>query len=270
MTAALNVKHLGVQWPDTDTPALHEVFATAAPARWTAIIGPNGAGKSTLLRAVAGLLPLGAQLHGDIEWQGRPINTWSRQALARHVAWLGQGEQGAEEWRALDVVRLGRLPSQTWWPSASDPEDERIVEATMRQTDTWSLRHTPLGSMSGGERQRVRLARVMAVRAKVLLMDEPLANLDPPHQADWLQWIQALTGQGHTVISVLHELNIALRADHIWLVAQGRVLAQGRASYAPMRAAIEAAFDHRISLHPIQDQWVALPQASKHSNLQAG
>lgn len=196
-------------------------------------------------------------------WGGRELRQWSRAALAQHLAWLGQGEQGGDEWQAIDLVRLGRLPQQGWWPKSADAADEAIVEAAMRQTDTWSLRHTPLRAMSGGERQRVRLARVLAVQANVLLMDEPLANLDPPHQADWLRWVRDLNQNGQTVISVLHELNIALRADHIWLIHHGDIVAQGSAEQSEMRAAIERAFDHRVMLHRLNDQWVALPEVDR-------
>ena len=263
MTPALEFRDLTVQWPDTDTPSLDGVSAMAPRGQWTAIIGPNGAGKSTLLRAVARLLPDHAPTQGQVCWDARRLTDWSRAALAQHVAWLGQGEQGGDEWQAIDVVRLGRLPQQGWWPKSADAEDEAIVEAAMRQTDTWPLRHTPLRSMSGGERQRVRLARVLAVQAQVLLMDEPLANLDPPHQADWLGWVRDLNRGGQTVISVLHELNVALRADHIWLVHHGDIVAQGHADQPELRAAIERAFDRRVTLHALHDQWVALPEVSR-------
>ncbi|MEY2994787.1 MAG: hypothetical protein RL357_1722 [Pseudomonadota bacterium] len=263
MTAALELRGLSVHWPDTDAACLDGVGGVAPQGQWTAIIGPNGAGKSTLLRAAARLLPEHTQTSGEVIWQGRELHQWSRAALAQHLAWLGQAEQGGDEWQAMDVVRLGRLPQQGWWPKSADAEDEAIVEQAMRQTDTWSLRHTPLRAMSGGERQRVRLARVLAVQAQVLLMDEPLANLDPPHQADWLGWVRQLNRNGQTVISVLHELNMALRADHIWLVHHGDIVAQGSADQSEMRAAIERAFGHRVSLHRLHDQWVALPEVQR-------
>ncbi|MCE1251842.1 MAG: ATP-binding cassette domain-containing protein, partial [Comamonadaceae bacterium] len=114
--------------------------------------------------------------------------------------------------------------------------------------------------LSGGERQRVLLARALAVQAQVLLMDEPLANLDPPHQADWLQTVRALTAAGRTVVSVLHELGMALHADSLVVLQQGRVLHHGPGAAAATHQAVQAVFEQRVAIHALQGQWVALPQ----------
>jgi ABC-type cobalamin/Fe3+-siderophores transport system ATPase subunit len=106
------------------------------------------------------------------------------------------------------------------------------------------------------------LARALAVQADVLLMDEPLANLDPPHQADWLEVVQGLVAQGKTVISVLHEITMALHADEMVVMAQGRVTHQGACDAAATHRALEAVFDHRIAIHPLDGQWVAMPKAN--------
>ncbi|MBC7620046.1 MAG: ATP-binding cassette domain-containing protein, partial [Candidatus Saccharibacteria bacterium] len=113
---------------------------------------------------------------------------------------------------------------------------------------------------SGGERQRVLLARALAVQAQVLLMDEPLANLDPPHQADWLAVVQALVAKGTTVVSVLHEISMALNADQLVVMAQGRVAHQGSTRDTASHAALVEVFDRRIAIHSIEGQWVALPR----------
>jgi iron complex transport system ATP-binding protein len=106
----------------------------------------------------------------------------------------------------------------------------------------------------------VLLARALAVEAHVLLMDEPLANLDPPHQADWLDLVQALVREGKTVVSVLHEIAMALHADELVVMAQGRITHQGRCAEPATHRALEAVFDHRIEVHALQGQWVALPR----------
>jgi ABC-type cobalamin/Fe3+-siderophores transport system ATPase subunit len=115
--------------------------------------------------------------------------------------------------------------------------------------------------LSGGERQRALLARALAVQAQVLLMDEPLANLDPPHQADWLDVVRSLTKEGKTVVSVLHELTMALQAQHMVVMSQGQVMHQGACTDAATHLAVEAVFDHRISIHALDGHFVALPQA---------
>jgi iron complex transport system ATP-binding protein len=106
----------------------------------------------------------------------------------------------------------------------------------------------------------VLLARALAVEAEVLLMDEPLANLDPPHQADWMHTVRALVAQGRTVVSVLHELSMALAADTVAVMAEGRLLHHGAAADPATHGALEAVFDNRIVVHRVADQWIALPR----------
>lgn len=238
-------------------PLLHGVQVQVPAQRWTAVVGPNGAGKSTLLRALAGLQPRKAW-QGQLDLLGRPLAAWSGRQRARALSWMGQNEAVAQELCSYDVVMLGRLPHQAWLapPSA---HDHAVVRQCLEMTQAWDWRHRPLAELSGGERQRVLLARTLAVQAQVVLMDEPLANLDPPHQSDWMQTVQQLVRQGHTVVSVLHELGIALQSDHMLVMQAGRVLHQGATHDAATHAALEAVFDHRIRIRQVEDMWMALP-----------
>lgn len=226
-------------------------------ACWTSIVGPNGAGKSTLLRALAGVLPCA----GDLLLHGAPLARMSPRQRARTLAWLAQsgaGEASADDLTVYDVVLLGRLPHQAWL-SPPGPADHAAVERALRQTGAWDWQCRPLGALSGGERQRVLLARLLAVQADVMLMDEPLANLDPPHQADWIALVRELVAQGRTVVSVLHEITLALMADEVVVMAQGRVVHAGAAQAAAAHRALESVFDGRIAIHPLGDRWVAIP-----------
>ncbi len=130
-------------------------------------------------------------------------------------SWPGwaRTKAAADDLTVLDVAMLGRLPHQAWLRRPVGRPGRG--GAALRQTQAWDWRERPLGQLSGGERQRVLLARALAVNAAVLLMDEPLANLDPPHQADWLLLVRSLVAQGSTVVSVLHELSMALHADEM-------------------------------------------------------
>jgi len=233
---------------------LRDVDLRVEPGCWTAIVGPNGAGKSTLLRCLAGLQPMAGEVHlGE-----RPIQAWPGRERGRTLAWLGQAEQGADDLRAFDVVMLGRLPHQAWLAPPS-PADLAAVERAMQATQSWAWRDRPMGQLSGGERQRVLLARALAVEAEVLLMDEPLSHLDPPHQADWLQIVRSLVAAGRTVVSVLHELNVALMADRLVVMQQGRVMHHGSSDDPVGHAALSEVFEHRVRLHQLAGQWVALP-----------
>jgi len=253
VTAALQARNIGVALGGT--PVLHGIDVALPAARWTSVVGPNGAGKSTLLKALAGLL----QHSGQVQLLDRPMAQWRGRDRARRLAWLGQGEQGADDLSVWDVAMLGRLPHQPWLAPPSDA-DRAAVEQALRATQAWDWRERPLGALSGGERQRVLLARLLAVQAEVMLMDEPLANLDPPHQADWLLLVRELVAQGKTVVSVLHEIGMALHADQMVVMAQGRVRHQGACDDAATHQALEHVFDHRIAIHPLGDQWVALPR----------
>jgi iron complex transport system ATP-binding protein len=235
-------------------PVLHGIDVTIPAGRWTAIAGPNGAGKTTLLKALAMLLPAA----GGIDILGRPASAWSARERALAIAWLGQGDGGAEDLLARDVVMLGRLPHQHWLglPTAAD---HAAVHAAMAQTQCWDWRDRPLGRLSGGERQRVLLARALAVEAKILLMDEPLTHLDPPHQADWLAIVRRHVAGGGTAVSVLHEIGIALQADDLLLLQDGRVAHHGATGDPATHRALEAVFQQRVQVHPVAGRWVPLP-----------
>ncbi|MFT7771695.1 ABC transporter ATP-binding protein [Roseateles sp.] len=230
-------------------------IALDVPAgRWTAIVGPNGAGKSTLLRAVAGL----QRCEGRVTLEGRPLPDWPARALARQLAWMGQHETGADDLTALDVVLLGRLPHRPWLapPTAAD---HAAARQAMDATQSWAWRERRLGSLSGGERQRVLLARALAVQAPLTLMDEPLAHLDPPHQAEWMALVRKRVAGGHGVVSVLHELHLALQADHLVLMANGRIVHAGAPADPTTHDALKRVFGPSLRIAQIDGCWVALP-----------
>jgi iron complex transport system ATP-binding protein len=156
-----------------------------------------------------------------------------------------------------DVVMLGRLPHQSWWSGPSD-QDHAVVEALLQAHGLRDWRYRSLNTLSGGERQRVLLLRALAVQAPVLLMDEPIANVDAPHQADWLATVQQLTQSGTTVVSVLHDLNLALRADQLLVMQAGRVKLQASPQDPALHACLQSVFDHRLSIQQLGAQWVAL------------
>lgn len=206
--------------------------------------------------ALAGLMPLA---HGQVHLWGQPLAQWPNKERAKQVAWLGQKSVQADDLRVQDVVMLGRIPHQGWFSSPS-PQDLQAVEAAMAQTHCAAWVNRAFGELSGGEQQRVLLARALAVRAKVMLMDEPLANLDPPHQADWLLTIRRLLSQGVTVVSVLHELPIALQADELLVMRQGQVDHQGATNSETTHQALSRVFDHRIRILQVEGQWTCLPR----------
>jgi len=253
VSAALAAESVGVTL--NGNVVLKDVNLSVPPRRWTAVVGPNGAGKTTLLKAMAQLVPH----EGRVLWSGRDAARIPPRERARSLAWLGQGESGAEDLLAQDVVMLGRLPHQPWLGTPSSLDRDAVANA-MRETQCDGWRTRPLGQLSAGERQRVLLARALAVRADMLLMDEPLANLDPPHQSDWLGIVRAHVARGGTAVSVLHEITLALHADELVVMNGGRVVHQGESSSASTHRALEDVFQARIAVRFVDGQWVALPR----------
>lgn len=253
MSAALQTRQLSAELGGRQVLKSIDLQITAGS--WTCVVGPNGAGKSTLLKAMAGLLPHS----GQVLWQGQLLASLTRQQRALQLSWLGQGETSTLDLRVWDVAMLGRLPHQSWM-GAPSAHDAQMVEAALKATQAWDWRERMLGELSGGERQRVLLARAMAGNAPTMLMDEPLANLDPPHQVDWLEQVHCLLAQATTVVSVLHEIGMALHADDIVVMREGQVLHHGAASDAATHSAIESVFDQRIQIRALDGQWVVLPR----------
>jgi iron complex transport system ATP-binding protein len=215
---------------------------------WTAIVGPNGAGKSSLLRCLAGLWTThrAASLQGGIRLRDEELLHMPSQRRAQEIAWLGQSESASEELRVWDVVMLGRLPHMGWMGSPQ-ALDHAACEQALRAVQALDWRERLLGELSVGERQRVLVARALASQAPIMLMDEPLAHLDAPHQADWLALVRALTRAGTTVVSVLHELPMALQADELVVMRAGRLVYQGAANEEAWRV-VEAVFDQRFTI----------------------
>jgi iron complex transport system ATP-binding protein len=240
------------------TPVLHDISVRFEAGRWTSIVGPNGAGKSTLLKVLAGVLPP-VQDGGRVELFGEVMSQIAPRERAKKLAWLGQNEASADDLTVFDVAMLGRLPHQAWL-AAPNQVDTAAVEQALRSTQAWEWRGRALGQLSGGERQRVLLARALAVQADVLLMDEPLANLDPPHQSDWLTLVRQLVAAGKTVVSVLHETTMALQADDMLIMAAGRVTHFGTTADAVTHRALEHIFENRIAIKTIENMLVSLPK----------
>jgi iron complex transport system ATP-binding protein len=201
---------------------LDAVTATIAPGRVTAILGPNGAGKSTLLRAAATLV----RAEGGILVDGDDVVQLNPRDRARRIGYLPQ--DAAVHWnlRAREVVALGRLPH-----AASPAEDREAITRALDATATTAFADRPIATLSGGEKARVLLARVLAGEPRYLLADEPLAALDPAHQIDLVARLRAYAEQGAGVAVVVHDLLQAqVAADDAILLDRGRVVASGPAA----------------------------------------
>jgi iron complex transport system ATP-binding protein len=197
------------------------------PGRFVALAGPNGAGKTTLLRAIAGLSPVA----GNINVGGTNLNALSRQERAKQMAYLPQGHQVHWPLTVRDVVALGRYPHGLSDPSQLSVDHARAIDTAMSRTQTLPFADRRIMNLSGGERARVMLARVLAVEAPILLADEPTSSLDPRHQILVMNDLKAESRRGALVVVVTHDIWLASRlADEIVLINEGCIVAHGHPS----------------------------------------
>ena len=232
--------------------AVRAASFTLAPGELVALVGPNGAGKSTLLRTLAGLMAHG----GTVAWRGQALARLDQRERARTIAYLPQNPPVHWPLLARELVDLARLPHRAYGarPSAADAD---AVTAAMRETDTLEFAARSVERLSAGERARVLLARALAVQAPVLLVDEPIATLDPYHQLHVMNVLRTYAtgnGQGEQrlVVAVLHDLGLAARfCTRALLMNDGTIVKDG-----PPRIALGAA--------PIRDHYRVEPLISDH------
>jgi iron complex transport system ATP-binding protein len=235
---------------------LRDVSLALVAGELVALVGPNGAGKSTLVAVASGVR---AATRGEVRLDGRPIQGWSRLAVARRLAVVAQGEELPAGYRVEEVVALGRTP-HIGFLRALGEGDRRAVEAAMRAADVWRLRDRPVDALSGGERQRVVLARAYAQAPFVLLLDEPTSHLDLRYQVEALRSARAAADRGVAVLVVLHDLNLAARAaDRVVLLHAGRVVADGTPAQVFDEARLRAVYGADVRVRIVEGAPTVLP-----------
>ena len=241
MTAALEAHDVSVTYGRARV--LSQVSVTVEHGEWVALIGPNGAGKTTLLRALAGV----ATFAGRILVEGRSVLSSTRRELALVMALVPQQPQTPSELTVAEYILLGRTPHIGYF-SSERRSDRLAAERAMARLSLRGFAERTLGSLSGGELQRVVLARALAQEAPILLLDEPTSALDLGRQQQALELIDSLRRDSElTVISAMHDLSLAGQyADRLVLLKDGRVVAQGTSDDVLSEETIAAHYEARI------------------------
>ena len=228
---------------------LTDVSLSLSAGHLVALVGPNGAGKTTLLRALAGLVPS----TGAVHVRGDALASLPLRERAKRFGYLPQGHVVHWPLPARDIVALGRFPHGVTDPARMTAKDLDAVSHAMQAADVVEFAGRRVTELSGGERSRVALARVLAVEAPVILADEPIASLDPRHQIDVMKSLRTAADGGVLVIVVTHDLGLAARfADHVMVLSAGRLVSQGAPAAALSEQVMHNVF--RISAYRAEHQ----------------
>lgn len=253
----LKIKNLSAGY--ASRPVLKNINLDVKKGETLALLGPNGSGKSTLLRAISGLLPAE---EGSISLAGQPIGLLKPAERARWVSVVPQNASLPGAFTAWETVLLGRTPYINFFGRVSG-RDEEIARCALEKVDALALAERCMGELSGGEQQRVLLARALTQSAPILLLDEPTTYLDLQHQMTLLNLVHQLArSEALTVIIALHDLNLAARyADRIALLVNGQIKALGTARQVLRADVIGEAYSWPVQVieHPFLDAPLILP-----------
>ncbi|HID92688.1 MAG TPA: ABC transporter ATP-binding protein [bacterium (Candidatus Stahlbacteria)] len=222
-------------------PVIKELSFSINEGDFLVIIGPNGAGKSTLLRAMCGILK---PWKGDILFHGKNLSSYNRRTLAKFIGVVPQRSELTFPFGIEEVVMMGRFAHSSWFEKK---EDYEITRWAMEKTDTYYLKDRRIDEISGGEFQRVIIARALAQKPSLLLLDEPTAHLDINHELEIFDLIKSLNREGLTLCVTSHDLNIAgTYAEKILLLSDGKIVKIGNPKEILTKELIEKVYHSQV------------------------
>lgn len=248
----LGLEGVTYRYPGATRDALQGVSLAIGPKQFHAVLGPNGSGKTTLVRIALGAL---SPAEGVAEIDGRPATDWGRQELARIVGVVPQREDNLFPQRVRETVLLGRYAHLSLW-GRERAEDQAAVDRALAACDVAHLSDRWVWSLSGGEYQRVRIARALAQEPRLLVLDEPGMSLDLKHEMGLFELVRSLVStQGLGVLMITHDLNLAARfADSLLLLSDGCPVASGAPANVLTRGIVEAVFSWPVEMRTIDDR----------------
>ena len=245
----IQLSNVTYRYPGAAHDALTGVSLLVGPREFHAVLGPNGSGKTTLVRVALGAL---TPLVGRADVIGVPASQWSCQDLARIVGVVPQREDNLFPQRVRETVLLGRYPHLPLW-GGERAEDHAAVDRALAACDATHLANRWLWTLSGGEYQRVRIARALAQQPKLLVLDEPGMSLDLKHEMELFELVHGLVAtQGLGVLMITHDLNLAARfADSVLLLEGGRPVASGAPAEVLTQETVETVFSWPVAMHTV-------------------
>jgi len=257
VNSLLQLSGVSYHYPGAASDALQGVSLAIAPRQFHAVLGPNGSGKTTLVRiALGGLTPL----VGRADVIDRPASHWPRQDLARVVGVVPQREDNLFPQRVRETVLLGRYPHLSLW-GRERAEDHDAVDRALAACDALHLADRWLWTLSGGEYQRVRVARALAQEPKLLVLDEPGMSLDLKHEMGLFELVLGLVKtEGLGVLMITHDLNLAARfADSLLLLSEGRPVASGAPADVLTQEIVQNVFSWPVMMQTIDGRPQMIP-----------
>jgi iron complex transport system ATP-binding protein len=238
MSALLTAQNISFAYDSR--PVLNGISLAVEAGEFAGLIGANGSGKTTLLRLLLGLLPAS----GEVWLCGDPLESLNRREIAKRATMVSQETRIDFAFTAREIVAMGRTPYLGRFTPERAIDREAIAHA-MRETGTKELAKRPVTEISGGERQRIHLARALAQETRVILLDEPTANLDLAHQYEALELVREFTQSGGAALAAIHDLSLAARfCDRLLLLSEGKIVAVG----SPAEVITESNLAHHFAL----------------------
>jgi iron complex transport system ATP-binding protein len=242
-------RDVSVRYPGAARPTLHDINLDVPRGNFSAIIGPNGSGKSTLIRALLGALPVDV---GEVKLEQRHVKSFSRVELARRVGAVTQIEEMPFPVTVRELVATGRFPHIGAW-RAEGAADRAAVWHALERCDITELADRSINKVSGGERQRARIARALAQEAQTLVLDEPTASLDIAHEMAVFELLRSLAhDELRTVVVATHNINLAARyADFIFLMNEGTAARSGAPAQVLQKDVLEQVYQWPVQIYEL-------------------
>lgn len=255
----LEVSHLYAGYDGNEV--LHDITFSVKEGHNLCILGPNGCGKTTLLKTIVGILPS----QGKIQLDGKDIYKMKRRDIAARIAVMSQISGIYFSYSVWETVMLGRYQQmKNGLFSSPSAADKDFVEHCLEATGLSDLRNRQIDTLSGGQLQRVFLARTLAQQPQIILLDEPTNHLDLKHQVELIDYLRNWSSQdGHTVIGVLHDLNLALRlSDDLLFLRNGHIMGKGSAKELLSASFLKKVYDMNVAefMKSSLQQWEEIPE----------